>query len=71
MKEFLLSIKNGETINITKAHTLTEAISYFSKVKNLSKESLLDIYNVSSKDTSFNLYDYCAAHKIDPYTQTK
>lgn len=71
MKEFLLSIKNGETINITKAHTLTEAISYFSKVKNLPKESLLDIYNVTPKDTTFNLEDYCEAHKIDPYTQTK
>lgn len=71
MKEFILSTQNGETINITKAHTLTEAISYFSKVKNLSKEALLNIYSVSPKDSTFNLYDYCAAHKIDPYTQTK
>jgi len=72
MKEYLLSIKNGEAINTTKTPSLEEAIIYFSEVKKLSPEALLDIYTVTLKEQStFNLYDYCAAHRIDPYLQTK
>jgi hypothetical protein len=71
MKEYLLSIKNGETINTAKAPSLEEAIIYFSEVKKLTSEALLDIYTVSLKEPEFNLQDYCAAHRIDPYTQTK
>jgi len=71
MKEYLLSIKNGETINTIKAHTLEEAILYFAKVKNLSQDSLLDIYSVNPRPFTINLADYCEAHKIDPYMQTK
>ena len=70
MKEYLLSI-NGETINTTKSPSLEEAITYFSEVKKLTPEALLDIYSVSIKAQTFNLYDYCAAHRIDPYIQTK
>ena len=65
MKEYLLSI-NGETINTTKAPSLEEAIIYFSEVKKLTPEALLDIYSVSIKAPEFNLYDYCVAHRIDP-----
>jgi hypothetical protein len=71
MKEYLLSIKNGEAINTAKASSLEEAIIYFSEVKKLTPEALLDIYTVSLKEHTFNLEDYCVAHRIDPYTQTK
>jgi hypothetical protein len=71
MKEYLLSIKNGETINTTKAPSLKEAIIYFSGVKRLSTESLLDIYTVSIKEELIDIMDYCEKNNIDPYTQTK
>jgi hypothetical protein len=72
MKEYLLSLKTGEAINTTKSPSLEEAIIYFSEVKKLSTEALLDIYTVTLKEqTTFNLYDYCVAHRIDPYLQTK
>ncbi len=50
MKEYLLSTKNGEAINTTKAPSLEEAIIYFSGVKKLSPEALLDIYTVALKE---------------------
>ena len=71
MKEYILSLKTGEAINTAKAHSLEEAIIYFSGVKRLTQESLLDIYNVNPKAFTINLADYCEAHKIDPYIQTK
>jgi hypothetical protein len=56
MKEYLLSIKKGETINATKAHSLEEAIIYFSKIKKLTQKALTDIYNVSCKENQDNLF---------------
>jgi hypothetical protein len=50
MKEYLLSIKDGEAINTAKATSLEEAIIYFSGVKKLSPEALLDIYTVALKE---------------------
>ena len=56
MKEYLLSIKKGETINVTKAYSLEEAIIYFSKIKKLTQKALTDIYNVSCKEKQDNLF---------------
>jgi hypothetical protein len=63
MKEYILSLKTGEAISIAKAPSLEEAIIYFSGVKRLTQESLLDIYNVNPKPFTINLADYCKAHK--------
>lgn len=69
MKEYQLSLKKGEAFNTIKAHSLKEAISYFSKVKMLTPESLLDIYNVASKDTLDNLFCESYNHNKASHTQ--
>jgi hypothetical protein len=38
--------KSGEIVNKCNAKTTDEAISYFSKCKNISEEDLLKIYKV-------------------------
>jgi hypothetical protein len=46
MKTFVLKTKDGEVINLTNSIDFSEAITYFSKIKKLSKEELLKIYKV-------------------------
>ena len=50
MKTFYLNPKNSkEVISRVLLETLEEAIIYFSKVKKLSKKSILDIYTVTDQ----------------------
>ena len=46
MKTFLLKTKNGETINRVNSIDFDEALVYFSKVKKLTKNKLLEIYQI-------------------------
>lgn len=46
MERFALKTKNGETINTIPAKNLIEAAELFAKIKNLTIEALLKIYNV-------------------------
>lgn len=46
MKQFKLTTKSGEVIAKLKVHNLTLAIEVFARVKQLSKEDLLKIYEV-------------------------
>lgn len=46
MCRYTLNTKDGETINITNAANSTDAEEFFAKIKSLSIEDLLKIYNV-------------------------
>jgi hypothetical protein len=46
MKKFALKTKDGEIINTISAKTLDEAAELFAKIKILTTEALLEIYNV-------------------------
>ena len=46
MKTFLLKTKDGETINKVNSIDFDEAIIYFAKVKKLTKNKLLEIYQI-------------------------
>jgi hypothetical protein len=49
MTTFYLTIKDNkkEVIAKVKAETLEQAVDYFSKVKNLSKEDILKVYTIT------------------------
>jgi hypothetical protein len=44
--KYYLKDKTGEIINIIKMNTIDEAITFFARLKNISKEDLLKIYEV-------------------------
>ena len=46
MERFALKTKDGEVINTVPAKTLAESIELFAKIKDLTTEVLLEIYNV-------------------------
>jgi hypothetical protein len=46
MKRFALTTKNGEVINTSKAIDLQDAIEKFAKIKQLTIETLLEIFKV-------------------------
>jgi hypothetical protein len=46
MGRFVLKTKDGEIINTIPAETLDEAAELFAKIKSLTTEALLEIYNV-------------------------
>jgi hypothetical protein len=46
MKRYALKTKQGETINTTPAENETIAAEQFAKLKNISVNDLLKIYNV-------------------------
>ena len=46
MKRFALKTKDGETINTIPAKTLNDASELFAKIKRLTTEALLEIYDV-------------------------
>ena len=46
MKTFLLKTKSGETINRVDSIDFDEALIYFAKVKKLTKNKLLEIYQI-------------------------
>lgn len=46
MCRYTLNTKDGETINITSAPNSIEAEKFFAKIKSLSVEDLLKIFNV-------------------------
>jgi hypothetical protein len=49
MKKFFLKTKKGEVINYTTQENEILAIKYFSKMKELSKEDLLKIFNIEKE----------------------
>jgi hypothetical protein len=50
MKTFYLKTKNcKEAISKVALESLEEAIVYFCKVKNLNRESILDIYTITDQ----------------------
>lgn len=47
MKTYILKCKNCKDIlSKVTAHSFEEALEYFSKIKNLPKSSIIDIYSV-------------------------
>jgi hypothetical protein len=46
MERFALKTKSGEIINTIPAKTLDEAAELFAKIKSLTTQALLEIYNV-------------------------
>jgi hypothetical protein len=51
MKKFYLKNNQGEVINKIKANTLEQAIRTFSEIKKISKQQLLEIYDVANNET--------------------
>ncbi len=49
MKNFVLKNYTGENINKIKATDLSEAIDIFVAIKKLSREDLLDVYDVEEE----------------------
>ena len=49
MKTFYLKTRDGEIINKITVFRKLEAIQYFSEVKVMSEDDLLDVFIVSSK----------------------
>jgi hypothetical protein len=49
MKNFVLKNYTGENINKIKATDLSEAIDIFVGIKKLSREDLLDVYDVEEE----------------------
>lgn len=47
MIRFALTTKDGEVINTIPAKDLDEAVKFFSILKRITPESLLNIYNVT------------------------
>jgi hypothetical protein len=51
MKKFNLCLKNSkEVINKVKSSTLVEAINFFSVVKNLKPNNLLELYHITEEN---------------------
>lgn len=50
MKTFYLKNKENEIINRFQTDSLEESIEYFSKIKDLDKNELLEIYKVDSDE---------------------
>ncbi len=46
MKKYLLKIKTGETINVTKTESLEISINYFKSLKKLNEKDFKDIFHV-------------------------
>jgi hypothetical protein len=44
--EYVLKNKSGEIINKIKVTSMEEAIQYFSRIKNLSVDDLLNLFNI-------------------------
>ena len=51
MKTFYLKNRNDEIINKIRVGSLEEAIEYFSKIKDLDKKELLEIYKVEKNES--------------------
>jgi hypothetical protein len=49
MKTFYLKTRDGEVINSVKVYRKIEAIEYFSEVKVMNEDDLLNVFIVSSK----------------------
>lgn len=49
MKTFLLQTKNGETINTVDSNDYENALDYFADIKKLTKEKLIEIYQIIEK----------------------